>query len=314
MQRYVIINHQLQYIGLKMVNKISDQEIQKVISLVFDNGIAFKDACLEVGRHQSVMSKIIRNMGYKIPKETGKGTRKDLPIKEIIDMYNNGTSELAIAKKIGVSRCAIRQRLNENNVKIRTPSEASFVSAKQFTPEQRKARAKKANDTLRGVKQSVSSRIKRAEYIENNTMENIIGFGEIEFKNELERKSINYTWQKAFHVYSLDFLIGNVAIELKGGSGGRGTPDVKNGRIKFLKDRGISTLYVALENIDALIESFDNIINLVNEMNNNPIPDGEYRVICCRFDRFKRVRNSLGRFDCVPCDPKLATYTQTRKY
>ena len=311
---YVIINHQLQYTGLKVANKTSDQEIQKVISLVFDNGITFKDACLEVGRHQSVMSKIIRNMGYTIPKETGKSTRKELPTQEIIEMYKNGISELAIAKKIGVSRCAIRQRLNENNVEIRTPSEASSISAKQFTPEQRKARAKKANDTLRGAKQPISSRIKRAKHIERNTMENIIGFGEIEFKNELERKSITHIWQKAFHVYSLDFLIGNVAIELKGGSGGRGTPDIRNGRIKFLKDKGVSTLYVALENTEALIQSFDHIINLVNEMNKNPIPEGEYRVICCRFDRFEKIRNSLGRFDCVPCEPKLATYTQTRKY
>lgn len=297
-----------------MVNKTSDQEIQEVISLVFNDGLTFKDACLKVGRHQSVMSRIIRGMGYTIPKETGKNTRKDLPVQEIIDMYNNGISELAISQKLNVSRCAVRQRLNENNVEIRTPSEASFVSAKQFTPEQRKARAKKANDTLKGVKQPISSRIKRAKYIERNTMENIIGFGEIEFKNELERKSIAHIWQKAFHIYSLDFLIGNVAVELKGGSGGRGTPDIKNGRIKFLKDKGISTLYVALENTDALIQSFDNIINLVNEMNKNPIPEGEYRVICCRFDRFRKIRNSLGRFDCVPCEPKLATYTQIRKY
>lgn len=297
-----------------MVNKISDQEINQVISLVFNDGATFKDACLQVGRHQSVMSRIIRNMGYTIPKETGKSTRKNLPTQEIVNMYNDGFSELSIAKKFNVSRCAIRQRLLENNVRIRSQSEAGYISAKQFTPEQRKARAKKANESLRNAKQPIKSRIKRAISLESNTYEHMIGFGEMEFKNELTRRNINHIWQKAFHIYSLDFLIGNVAIELKGGKGNRGNSDVKNGRIKYLKENGISTLYVALENTDALLGGFDYIISLVDEMNKNPIPYGEYRAICCRFDRFDRVRNEKGQIIAIPCKPKLVTYTRKKYY
>lgn len=313
MQMHVIINHHPQVANSQM-NKISDQEINEVINMVFNEGRTFKDACAYVGRSQSVMSKIIRGMGHTIPKESGKGNKKNIPETEVIEMYTSGVSEQAIAKHFNVSRCVIRQRLVSANVKIRTASEACRLSAQQFTLEQRKLRTQKANEASKGSKAKIESKIKRSKFIEKNPMENIIGYGEREFRDKLISQQIPHTWQKSFYQYSLDFLIDGVAVELKSGTFNRGNHDVKSGRIKFLKSHGIPTLYVSFENPNTLLLAFEYIIGVVKKMNENKIPEGEYWAICCRMEKFKKERDSLGRFISKPCEPRLVTYTRVKKY
>lgn len=313
MRLYDKINHQL-HARVHMVNKVSDQEINQVISLVFNDGATFKDACLQVGRHQSVMSRIIRNMGYTIPKETGKNTRKNLPTQEIINMYNSGLSELFIAKKLNVSRCAIRQRLVENNVYIRTPSEASYISAKQFTPEQRKLRASAAHKAKRGKAEREESRIMRAKTLENNAYENMTGKGELEIKEIFEARKIKHTWQKAVGRYSLDFLIGNVALELRSGTGYRGDTHKKNGRIKFLKSLNLTTIYVLFDDVSNLIANVDYVIDEIHKENKSQLPDGYFKVLTIRSKDCELRTGNDGKFYSQKIEPTIVKSIKIYSY
>ena len=92
--------------------------------------------------------------------------KKNLPIKEIIERYVQGTSENAIAKQYKVSRGTIRQRLVESRVHIRTQSEAEKLKWTYMTLEQREHQIKAYHDKIRGDKRSHESLVKRAKTIQ----------------------------------------------------------------------------------------------------------------------------------------------------
>lgn len=295
-----------------MVAKISEVEISEVIDLVFNKGFKFKDACSKVGRSQAVLSKMIRNMGYDIPRETGKNTRKKTDDESIVDMYKNGYSELEVSKHFGISRALVRSRLIEHGVQPRSQSEASMLSASRVSFEDRKKRIFAANMAVSGCTQTIESRIKRAKFLEDNAYEFMTGHGELELKSVFEKMGIDFVWQKAEHKYSLDFRIGDVALELKSGDGNRGYTDVKNGRIKYLKEElGISTIYVVFDSVDSLLSSVNYILEKVN---NCAIGIGEYWVISCRKDMFNRKRNNLGQFYVEKTEPRLVNKLIPRCY
>ena len=296
------------------MNKISDQEIQSVIDMVFNDGVAFREACLQIGRHQSVLSRVIRGMGYVIPKASGKHNRKEIPANEISELYINGMSEQAIAKKFNVSRCAIRQRLNENNVAIRSQSEASYVSAKQFTSEQRKSRAHAANNAKRGMIEREESRVMRAKTLEGNAYENMTGKGEIELKNIFKENGINHTWQKAAGRYSLDFLVGNVALELRSGTSYRGNTHKKNGRIKFIRDMGITTIYVLFDSVFNLIENANYVIDEINKENLAQLPDGYFKILIIRSKNCELRTGKDGKFYSHKIEPTITKSTKIYNY
>jgi very-short-patch-repair endonuclease len=173
-----------------------------------------------------------------------------------------------------------------------------------MTLEQRKERAKAANNALRGGKQPIAGRIKRAIGLESTGYEQMIGFGEKEFSNLLTERGIKFVWQKAVHIYSLDFAIGNVAVELKAGNSGY-WPDVLRNRVKNLSELGWRILYVCFDSTESLLGNFEYIISNVDRLNREPAAPGKYWVIRSRIDRFTRFRNDQGQFSAIPSAPKL---------
>ena len=55
---------------------------------------------LQIGRHQSVLSRVIRGMGYVIPKASGKHNRKEIPANEISELYINGMVSKPLLKNL----------------------------------------------------------------------------------------------------------------------------------------------------------------------------------------------------------------------
>lgn len=296
-----------------MIARIKDSVIDDAINLIFENGLSLSEACRQLTVTKEVVAKRIRARGLIIPKFKAKPI-KQLPDSEIISLYKGGMSELAISNKFNVSRNVIRLRLINGGVHIRGQSEANIASAANMTFEQRQDRARAANNALRGTKQCVKGRRKRATNLESIGYENMTGMGEEDLKNMLESRSINFTWQKACDIYSIDFAIGNVAVELKCGPANNVTSDVKRGRIKHLRERGFFTIYVVFKCIESMIQSFDYIISLVDRANSNPPPVGEYWVVRCRLDNFTRVKGEGGKFSSVSSSPKLFNSLGVRKY
>ena len=297
-----------------MVNKISDETLNTAIDLIFNQGMTCKDASKIIGKTDSVVSKRLKAMGYTMPSNRNGRKKIELPVKEMIAMYESGSSEQAVALHFGVSRDAVRNRFMLNGIKIRNQSEAGYLSASQATVEQRKSRALSANIAVRGSKAKLESRIIRAEFLENNAYEHITGKGEIELKDKLESLNIKHTWQKALGKFSLDFAIGNVALELKSGTHYRGDKDKKNGRIKHLKENGFTTIYLLFENVSDIIDNVDYILDQVKYENLNPCGENEYKIIIFQYERFDRFRNSKGQFDAIEKEPVLLKKTLTRKF
>ena len=290
-----------------MPRKIADALIDHAVKLIFTDGMMLKDVAVQVGVSKDALSKHIRRRGLDIPK-TGRqppNYRHDLSNDLLISLYESGISEFELSKRFNISRGAIRNRLLNGGVHIRGQSEANIVSMRKMTSEQRKQRAKAANIALRGRKQNVDGRRKRANGILFQPYENMTGIGEKEFKDLLEQSGVDFVWQKPFDVYNIDFAIGNVAVELKCGSATNATSDKKRGRIKQLRESGIISLYIVFKTIEDLTANFDYIISNVNILNSNPSPIGKYWVIRSRFDNFTRLRNEFGQFAAIKSTPKL---------
>lgn len=230
--------------------------------------------------------------------------KKELPIDEIVNLYNSGSSVLSLSKTFGVSRDTIHKRLAERNVKQRNQSEASLLRMSKLTDEEKAKITDKANKTVRGVKLSSSVHQKRALTLQNNPYEHYIGYGELEFKNRLDGGSIEYVWQKAVEIYSLDFMIMGVAVELRCNAKDRGYIGRAKGRIARLKELGINTVYVCFQDVKSLMLSFDDILTAVNEASKNNDPSF-YHVFSCEW-RIKDVyRNKKGQYKSNSIDPVL---------
>ena len=293
-----------------MVGKISDAIIDNAIKLIFDQGIGLGDACKILGvKTPNAVSKRISARGLTLPYI--KKNVKQLPDNEIISLYESGLSELELSNRFNVGRPTIRKRLVDAGIKIRSQSEANIVSMGRMTLEQRKQRAKKANDTLRGGRQSKEACIKRSITAERFPDESHIGFGEKEFKDILESLSIDFIWQKSCDVYSIDFAIGDVAVELKSGRTGTSRADQKRNRIKNLRKFGFASFYIIFDDIPALMANIDQVISELNTFRRNPTPVGKYRVIRCGLNRYTRGRDNFGRFTAIESTPQPFTITRT---
>ena len=175
--------------------RTKDSIIDHAMELIFNQGFTLTRASSEIGVDHNIISKRIRARGFAIPKPKAKPI-KQLPNQEIISLYESGMSELALAQKFNVSRGAIRNRLRDSGTHIRGQSEANVVSMGQMTLEERQNRTRSANNALRGAKQCVEGRRKRAFNLESSAYENMTGIGEKEFKaanekyNQIIRKEI----------------------------------------------------------------------------------------------------------------------------
>jgi len=136
------------------MHKISEEVILKSIKMLSD-GMTLIEIGLFFNHHPSVLSKKMRKKGAKTDMNWHIKTpynRLILDINMIIDLYNNGESENSISKRLNVSRQAIRNRLIENNIHIRTQSEAEKLKWSKMDGIARKNQVKKAHEATIGDK------------------------------------------------------------------------------------------------------------------------------------------------------------------
>jgi very-short-patch-repair endonuclease len=147
----------------------------------------------------------------------GTFARLALPITEIVSLYRSGISELALAKKFGVSRGAIRERLIETGTEIRGQSDAEVCRWNQMSEEQRLHQIEAAHNAARGRKASREERIKGASSRQQNP---ILSPLEQQFFDVFKRCEIEVIPQYAMEIYNVDFAVpkDKVAIEIDGGN------------------------------------------------------------------------------------------------
>jgi len=123
----------------------------------YQAGMRPNDIYNRLGMTATTLFRLLRRNG--IP-AVQRNTR--IPSADVVDRYIRGEAETSLAREFRVSPSAIRTRLANAGVHIRTQSEAAFVSARQQTSEQRLARVAAAHDAVRGMTQSEKHRCKIA--------------------------------------------------------------------------------------------------------------------------------------------------------
>lgn len=275
------------------------------------NGMTLKEAAANLSVNPDILSKYLRSGGFEIPKfRAQKRNRNNLPDEEIISMYTSGISEKDIAIHFGVSRSCIKKRLCDKGIERRGLSEAGDLRYVGTTLEYRQAITKAANNALRGRSQSRESRIKRAITIVK-TKSITHGLGEREFADILSARGIEHTTQKAIDIYSIDIMVGSVAVEFSSGDGYTSSEKFLN-KLKYLAEAGIMLIVVITDGAADTIANADYIISRIDVANSNPTALGEYWVIRSRLDNFTRYRNELGQFAAVRSAPKSFTSCSKR--
>jgi predicted transcriptional regulator len=93
--------------------RLTKDEIKQIIS-GYQNGATVYELAAQLGRHRNTISKVLKRNGIRPTIEL------DIDIQTITTLYNNGCKIADIAQRFNVSDEAIRRRLLENGVKMRT--------------------------------------------------------------------------------------------------------------------------------------------------------------------------------------------------
>lgn len=268
----------------------------------YAKGVTLAATAIEFGVNPDALSKAFKAIGVDVQR-TGRAVahnRIELPIDEIITMYQSGRSENSIAKHFGVVRSVIRRVITEAGLEARTQSEAEKIKWAQMTLEQRANQVKSAHESTSGTPTTFEHRCKIALAREKLMADHHIGIGEPEFREYLVENQIHFLYQKAIDTYNVDFLIGNVAVELTTFGGRyRWYRTAQNERVKNLLKRGYKTLAVEFDSAETLINFADNIITYVNRISRCDTDTAKYWVVRCSRHDTTVIQNNLGQFTCV---------------
>lgn len=218
---------------------------------------------------------------YAIARERGGATRRKalgLPDAEIAARYIAGESENALSKAYGVSRNAIRTRLESSGVTIRTMSEAAKLRYVGMTAEERGALMEKAQEATRGRKQTREHRSK----IALTRQERGFGISETErvLTGWLRDRGLDVIPQRAIGPYNVDLAIHPVAVEILGGGWHASKPGHAK-RARYILNRDWCIIYIWVNATRSpLLESVtDYIVAAVQELRRSPSPVRQYRMI-----------------------------------
>jgi hypothetical protein len=202
--------------------------------------------------------------------------RKDIPVKEVLELYSNGNSELFIASKFKTARNVIRRILTDNSVTIRNGHEANLARFSNYTDIQKINITKSANKAMRNKPKSFhhESAIKQA--ISKELTKSKVGSFENSFIEEFTKKGFNPVSQKAVDVYNIDIAIGNIAVEIHVNTSNPHSHPFYRRRIEYLTNLGWNVIYIKITQKGLNTACIDKICRIVNFHSTNPSLIGKY--------------------------------------
>jgi hypothetical protein len=217
--------------------------------------------------------------------------RKNLPIEDIVRLYESGISENKIAKMFESSRNIIRTRLLECGTKIRNSSEAEKLKWSQMTVEQRANQVRKAHDSVRGkilpIEQIRNIAIRRCKSLGK------VGKGEEIFAKIFTENGIPFVWQKNWNVYNFDFFVfDSIAVELMVKSCCPLARKTDRKKIEDCVAANLRIVYFCVRDICHIRpEAIQEFIRRINILRADPSPQGQYWMI-------RSYRNTYTGFSC----------------
>src|SRR5690625_14678 len=223
------------------------------------------------------------SMGYAhkaIVGHTGKPLRQILlehlrP--KIVAAHESGMSVKAIADHVGKSRGYVVESLKSIGITPRNRSEAMYHRMANTDPIERKRLVKAANIAASGPRKE--SDLKTIAKGRQATMSKQ-GIGERAFQKLLDLRDVLYVPEKAVGRYNIDFVIGNLAVEVYR-SYANPTGIIRNmEKIEHLRNIGMSALYIWKRPGHVLsLRHADYAIELSNLIDRHPSPGGQYWMI-----------------------------------
>ena len=262
-----------------MARKFTTQFVDNAVTL-YQQGMTLKQIGSLLSCSADNLSKFLRAKGIdtKFNKYAAKPANfKELPIEELKILYGQGFSILELSKRYNIARESVKKRLVENGVVIRDGSQANFIRMGKMTINEKKQLTKTANDTVRGVLQTSDYRTKFAK-MSQLSLKVATGKGEQEFLEFLKSRNIPFVQQFAVERYNVDFIIGNVAVEISTSTRFERTEKFLK-RTETIFKAGFSIIYIHFTGLEAFIQSFEYIIAHVNILNSNPTLIREHWVI-----------------------------------
>jgi hypothetical protein len=216
----------------------------------------------------------VENMPRKIP---------PVNTNDLIKSYLAGESQNSIAKRIGVSRDAIRRIIVSNGVKVRGNADANRLMMTHRTPEENATNTTAAHTAVRGVKRNPEELISRA--ITRQSKMIYVGMHESEFMQELISRGHSCVPQMAVERYNIDIAISPFAFEIHSQTilPHKSTRHGNTAqRIKYLADHGWTSIYaltagkVTPNKIRDMVNQLESIMENASR---NPTKRSEYWVI-----------------------------------
>lgn len=207
-----------------------------------------------------------------------------LDVDQIVNWYQRGKSENAIAKQLNVSRNVIRRRLEGAGVHIRSQSEAEAVKWEHMSERQRQKQVQAAHKAARGRKRSFEELCKGAKSREQNASADShnISHLEISVREMLLERGIKTIMQKAIGPYNCDLATSPVAVEIYGGHWhwyGRHLSRVQK-RFNYILNSGWCIYVLAINrNYPLTGASVDHLASYIQSVRREKPSVCEYRVV-----------------------------------
>ena len=196
----------------------------------------------------------------------------------LLERYQAGESENALAKEAGINRWTFRKRLREAAIKPRGRSEAEVIKWSKMTPEQRKIQTTAAHDAVRGRKASLDELAFRAKSREGSMTYNVSD-SEIILGNWLRELEIQFVHNFAVGPYNCDIGTGPVTVEVWGG--GWHPKPIEVNRTKYILDSGYAMLIIVLDSrrfpISRCVTEY--IISLLEITSGDPAAQRQYWMV-----------------------------------
>lgn len=303
---------------INMSIKITDETRNNIIKLRTETDMTFEEIGNMLGISVSSVYQTSKAAGL-----VGRNRRHVVFTTEqefmIIAAHNGGTGLNGMSKKLGFN-CPMKATvkvLEKHGLKPRNRSEQQQARMDNSSPEEIAKLVNAANEAARGTVRRFESKAARAKTMEGffnkrSKYEPLVFNAIIDyFPNAIPSKAVD--------VYNLDIGIGNVAVEVFGGSWsvsdrGRITKYIE--RTKKLGELGINTVFVIFAHKRDIIDT-EKLVESINILSSNPPSSSQYRVIwgdsygssglCSDIDDsafvcpFVNVRDTAtGRYKSVP--------------
>lgn len=261
--------------GVNVARKFTDDFCRNAAELI-KSGATVKDVARILGCGADNLSKALRARGVVIPlfpKYPHPRKINTLPESEIISQFSAGASVQEISVLYSVSRNVITRVLRDSGIEHRNRSQSAFVRMGKTPADERKRIIGSARKTrFDNLKECASTGKKYAA----------VGIGEAEFAEILCDANIAFDQQVNIGPYFVDFVVGDIAVEIKQRSTSSAWGLSFSEREKYIIESGKGLFYVVFDTPDSLIQSANEIITRLNFVGGQPSSLRQKWMIWCR--------------------------------